>query len=233
MWRYLVVMILSALLFYALLLINRNKAKSAIARLGIIPLLSGALFQVFYYHMLGHSAYKEWYWIAQLILIVLVVSLMLGMLFTPFRKVRAFRLAVWTLVAACGVYMGLNYWSYFQGNMTHGEWTADAPYFDISSFLEQNTEPGSIIGMTGGGNAGYFIHDRTIVNMDGLINSYTYFQLLKEKQAGKYLADMGMNYVLANISILDSLPYRGQYQLFLEPTGLRYGGKDLSRYHAP
>ena len=69
--------------------------------------------------------------------------------------------------------------------------------------------------------------------MDGLINSYEYFELLKAKAAGQYLADLNMNYVLANIQILDSLPYRGQYQEYLERTGLRYGGKELARYRDP
>jgi hypothetical protein len=31
--------------------------------------------------------------------------------------------------------------------------------------FEQHTPSGAIIGMTGGGNVGYFIHGRTIVNM--------------------------------------------------------------------
>jgi hypothetical protein len=114
--------------------------------------------------------------------------------------------------------------------MTHGEWAANEPYMEISAFLEQHTEPGSIIGMTGGGNTGYFIHDRTVVNMDGLINSYEYFQLLKQKEAGKYLSDMGMDYVLANIGILNGLPYRGQFAQYLQPTEFRYGGKRLSHY---
>jgi hypothetical protein len=232
-WRYAIILILFALVFYCLLLIKKNKAKTALARLSIIPLLCGAWFQVFYYHMQGYSAYKEWYWVAQLVLIVIAVSLMIGLLYTAFHKSRLVRIGAWSLVTVYGLYLGAAYWSYMQSNMTHGEWAANAPYMDISAFLEQHTEPGSIIGMTGGGNAAYFIHDRTVVNMDGLINSYEYFQLLKEKEAGKYLADKGMNYVLANIGILNSLPYRGQYQQYLQPTGLRYGGKELSRYHAP
>jgi hypothetical protein len=232
-WRYLIILAVLALLFYALLFLNRNKARMAIARLSIIPLLCAACFQVFYYHMQSYSAFKEWYWIVQLILVVLVLSLMFGMLYTAFHRWRWFRTVALALVAVYGAYLAASYVSYIQGKMTHGEWAANKPYMEISAFLEQQTEPGSIIGMTGGGNAAYFIQDRTIVNMDGLINSYTYFQLMKKKEAGKYLADMGMNYVLANIGMLESLPYRGQFQQYLQPTGLRYGGKELSRYHAP
>jgi hypothetical protein len=232
-WRYMIILAVFALVFYGLLLINKNKARTAIARLSLIPLLCGAIFQVFYYHMQSYSAYKEWYWVAQLILIVLVVSLILGMLYTAFHRLRWFRMVAVALVTFYGAYLVVTYGSYIQGKMTHGEWAANEPYMEISAFLEQHTEPGSIIGMTGGGNAAYFIRDRTIINMDGLINSYQYFQLLKEKEAGKYLAELGMNYVLANNGMLKSLPYRGQYQPYLQPTEWSYGGKELSHYHAP
>ena len=231
-WRYAIILTISVLIFYILLFINRNKAKTALVQLSIIPMFCGAMFQVFYYHMLGYSAYKDWYWILQQVLVVLIMSLMLGMLYQAIRKMRAARFVAWGLAAVYGLYLAGAFWTYVQGNMTHGEWAVDDPYMDISAFLEQHTEPGSVIGMTGGGNTGYFIKDRTIINMDGLINSYQYFQLLKEKEAGEYLSDMGMNYVLANIQLLDGLPYRGQYRQYLEETKFRYGGKELSRYRA-
>jgi hypothetical protein len=231
-WRYILVLALFALLFYGLLFINKRKGKTALVQLSILPLLCGAVLQVFYYHMLGYSAYKEWYWVIQMILNVLAISLILGMLYLALPRLSWVRGTLWALVAVYGLSMGSVYWSYVQSNMTHGEWAEQDPYFDISAFLEEHTEPGSLIGMTGGGNAGYFIRDRTIVNMDGLINSYEYFELLKEKEAGRYLAEGGMDYVLANVQLLDSLPYRGQYHDYIERTGLRYGGKELVRYRS-
>jgi hypothetical protein len=87
--------------------------------------------------------------------------------------------------------------------------------------------------MTGGGNAGYFIHDRIVINMDGLINSPEYFQLLKERKAGEYLADEGMDYILANFDLLQQLPYKGQFAPYTEWMDVRYGGKDLVRFRAP
>ena len=229
-WRYILLLLLFALLFYSLLRINPNKGKTAIAQFALVPLLCGAILQVFYYHMLGYSAYKEWYWVIQLIVIVLVFSLMLGMLYLLLPKLPAARSVVWGLVLVYGLFMGARYWSYIQNAMPYGRWAAEDPYMDISAFLEEHTEPGSIIGMTGGGNAAYFIRDRTIINMDGLISSHEYFELLKEKKAGPYLAEIKMNYVLANLQILNSLPYRGQYHDYFERTGLRYGGKELVRY---
>lgn len=230
-WRYFILLSVFALVLYILLFINRKKAKSAILQLGVIPLLCGSWLQIFYYNMLGYSAYKEWYWISQTVLIVIVLSLIAGMLYQAVRSIKIASTIAWVAAVALGVYMGSMYWSLIRSTMTYNEWAANEPYMDMATFIEQHTEPGSIIGMTGGGNVGYFIHDRTIVNMDGLINSNEYFQLLKNEEAGKYLAEMGMNYIVANVDILDGLPYRGQYNSYMEWMDIRYGGKNLVRYH--
>jgi len=85
-------------------------------------------------------------------------------------------------------------------------------YMEILAVVEDNTEPGALIGMTGGGNLGYFIKDRTIVNMDGLINSYDYFQAHKDGRGDDYLAEMGMEYVFVNPLLLADIPYKGEFE---------------------
>jgi hypothetical protein len=97
---------------------------------------------------------------------------------------------------------------------------------DVLQYLETNTEPGNIIGMTGGGNVGYFIHDRTIINMDGLINSNEYFHILQNGEAPTYLRERGMTRVFANAQLLALPPYYGQYAPYLERYS-NYGGKGL------
>jgi hypothetical protein len=230
-WRYLIILSIFAIIFYLVLLINGKKAKSAISQLGIIHLLCGGFLQIFYYHITGYSAIKEWYWVSQLIFVVFSLSLLAGMLTQKITRIRFAQTVLWILAIGYGLNIGYEYWQYIERVMTYHEWTRDQPTNDIAAFLEEHTESGSIIGMTGGGNAGYFIKDRTVVNMDGLINSHEYFQLLKEKNAGKYLADMGMNYILANINILNGSPYKGQYTPYTEWTDINYGGKNLLRYH--
>jgi hypothetical protein len=116
--------------------------------------------------------------------------------------------------------------------MPYNHWEPDTAYMDIVPLLEEHTEPGSIIGLTGGGNVGYFIHDRTIVNMDGLINSYEYFQALQMRTGGEYLQNLGLDYVLANPVILDQQPYKGQFNVHLEPLNITYGGKQLMHYRS-
>jgi hypothetical protein len=231
--NYLAILIIFALLYYFFLFINLKKAKSAIAQLSLIPLFASAWLQVLYYHAQGYSAYKEWYWVAQVVCIVLALSLIPGMLYYALRKVPYAAQLAWIIPLLFAFNILPRYWANIRTNMTYGEWQTTEPNNDLAAFLEQHTEPGSIIGMTGGGNAGYFIHDRTVINMDGLINSNAYFKLLQSEQAGEYLANEGMDYILANSDLLNQLPYRGQFAPYIEWMDVRYGGKDLVRYHDP
>jgi len=230
-WRYLIILSIFALFYYLLLFSNKQKAKSAIAQLSMIPLFASAWIQALYYHALGYSAYKEWYWVSQLVLVVLATSLIPGMLFQLIHKYRFAQITTWVVAIGFGLYMLLPFWSAIRSNMTYKEWKPTDPNNDIAAFLEAGTEPGSIIGMTGGGNAGYFVHDRIVINMDGLINSYEYFQLLKERKAGAYLANEGLDYILANTALLNQLPYKSQFAPYIEWMDVHYGGKDLVRYH--
>jgi hypothetical protein len=129
--------------------------------------------------------------------------------------------------------MGASFWQKIQTTMPYHYWSPDAPLMDMVPLLEEHTEPGSIIGLTGGGNVGYFLHDRTVLNMDGLINSYDYFQALQTRQGGPYLYNAGLDYVLANPVILGQQPYKGQFNEYLVPTDISYGGKRLMQYRAP
>ncbi len=113
--------------------------------------------------------------------------------------------------------------------MPWGEERVDQAYMDVVPFLEANTEEGALIGMTGGGNVGYFIQGRTIINMDGLINSYAYFQALRAGRGDEYLASIGLDYIFANPDILLNPPYNGQFDEWSRKVG-EFGKKDLVRY---
>ena len=232
-WRYLILLTLFAIVFYLFLFVNRKKGKSVITQMSLIPLLSSAWLQVLYYNALKYAGHKEWYWVSQLIIIVLTLSLLLGMLYTLIRKIPYTYILVWGFAAYVGFGMGLSFWTMIRESMPYNHWSADAPFMDIVPLLEEHTEPGSIIGLTGGGNVGYFIHDRTIVNMDGLINSYAYFQALQTREGGQYLQNIGLDYVLANPVILDQQPYKGQFNAYLEPRNVYYGGKQLMHFQVP
>jgi hypothetical protein len=231
-WRYLILLTLVAIVFYLILLTNRKKGKIAITQMSIIPLLSGAWLQILYYSMLGYAAHKEWYWVTQLVVTVLTFSLMFGILYTLIRRIPYRYTIAWAFVAYVGISMGASFWTRIRDMMPYNAWTSDTPYMDIVPLLEEHTEPGSLIGLTGGGNVGYFIQDRTILNMDGLINSYDYFEALQARRGGEYLQNIGLDYVLANPLILDQQPYKGQFNEYMDPLKVYYGGKQLMRYKA-
>jgi hypothetical protein len=125
---------------------------------------------------------------------------------------------------ALSVSMAYEFSSYVKSNMRYNYYPADRPYMEVLPFIEANTQPGAIIGMTGGGNAGYFIHDRTIVNMDGLINSYDYFRALQNGKAPDYLIQHGITIVFANPGMLMFPPYNSQFEPYFADYG-EYGGK--------
>jgi hypothetical protein len=80
------------------------------------------------------------------------------------------------------------------------------------AFVDHYTQPGDVIGMTGGGLLGYFMPDRTFVNLDGLINSARYFEFLQADQTEKYLKEIGMDYVYGERgALLDSDPFRWMF----------------------
>jgi hypothetical protein len=221
------------MIFYLILLTNRNKGKNAVTQMSLIPLLSSAWLQVLYYNALKYAGHKEWYWVGQLIIIVLTLSLLLGMFYTLLHRIPYRSVLAWGFAAYVGISMGMSFWNGIRQSMPYNRWSTDAPFMDIVPLLEEHTEPGSIIGLTGGGNVGYFIHDRTIVNMDGLINSYAYFQALQTREGGQYLQNIGLDYVLANPVILEQQPYKGQFNGYLEPRNVFYGGKQLMHYRVP
>lgn len=232
-WRYFLILIVIAILFYLIFFISRNKAKTSFTQLGILPLFASAWLQVLSYHANGYAAYKDWYWITQLVAVILTLSFVLGMLMIPLRKIPQIQMLSWIVAGAIGISMGIPYWQSVQSSMPYNYWSPDDPYMEIVPILEANTEPGSLIGLTGGGNPGYFIHDRTVLNMDGLINSYPYFQALQKREAGVLMHDLGLDYVLANPTILSQQPYKGQFDPYMVPLGVSYGGKQLMRYVEP
>jgi hypothetical protein len=231
--RYFLILIIFAAAFYFIFFIHRRKAKTAFTQLGVIPLFASSWLQVLSYHATGYSAYKDWYWITQLVVVILTLSFILGMFWVPLRKIPQVQLLSWILAAVVGINLGIPYWRTIQSLMPYNHWSPDDPYMEIVPILEANTEPGSIIGLTGGGNPGYFIHDRTVINMDGLINSYNYFEALQMHEAGKLLYELGLDYVLANPTILSQQPYKGQFNPYMRPLGISYGGKQLMRYGEP
>ncbi|MGC1377304.1 MAG: hypothetical protein WA821_13825 [Anaerolineales bacterium] len=229
---YWTVMLLIAVIGLFLFLRNRRKNLPRIFQMGLIPLLISAELQAFLYGAMGYAAAHEWYWTMQMFSVVLLAALVLGNLIELLPRHKLISRLTWVSAGAISIYLACSFAVTIYDRMPYQDAWAGKPYMDMLPILEGYTEPGSIIGMTGGGNAGYFIKDRTVVNMDGLINSYAYFQAVKEGKAGAYLQKMGMKYIFGSYYILtESMPYRPNLagQLREIPGVPAYGNKELLR----
>jgi hypothetical protein len=214
------------------LFLNRQRSARIVHELALIPLLAGSVLQVIQYNISGYSAPKEWYWVSQMVFMTLAGGLLLDILAQRLLRTPAISVSIYLLVIAWGISSAVYFGRITAAQMPYGARPADTPYMEVAAFVESHTQPGSLVGMTGGGNVGYFIQDRIIVNMDGLINSYPYFQANKERKGSDYLYNMGMDYIFANPDFLEIQPYRGQYTGRLEIID-SYGGKAIMRFLAP
>lgn len=215
-------------LLVSLVLIFMNKRRSvrAITMLGGIPLLAASGIQILSYTATSYGGAKEWYWISQMILLTFITSILIDLILQPIKKIKFANLAALAGALIFSAYHANSLWDAIKYIMPHGYFPTDRPYMEVVAYIEENTFPGEIIGMTGGGNVGYFIKDRTIVNMDGLINSYEYFHILQKGEAPMFLRERGMTVIFANPRLLGLPPYFSQFDRYLERYS-SYGGKDL------
>jgi len=97
-------------------------------------------------------------------------------------------------------------------------------YLMVPRLVESMTPPGAVIGTPGGGTLSYFVNDRRIMNLDGLMNSKEYFDALKAGNTAAILKRMNMRYVFANqYAILSSPPYNQIFADCLEPLNQVFG----------
>ncbi|MCG2784159.1 MAG: hypothetical protein L6461_03550 [Anaerolineae bacterium] len=231
-----VVFAVLTVMFVLLAFLNRQKTANAITLLGLVPLAVSAGLHTTFYGAMPYAARHEWYWAMQMLTIVIGLALFGHLVTARMRQTNIGRGTVWGLSLLASIWLVWGFVSTIVNRMTY-EIPSDPAYMDVLTLLETNTEPGAVIGMTGGGNIGYYIKDRTIVNMDGLINSYPYFKSLQANQAPQYLLDnIGMDYVFANpYLLLSTAPYSYQFQGWIEeiPGLPNYGNKQILHFGSP
>jgi hypothetical protein len=177
----------------------------------------GCWVQIVYYKAFGHVAQRGWYWVAEMLFVVLLIGILFEILAREIKKLprgeKLFAAVSLILTVALA-------WPYLEIPFQASTYLPSASehfYLQRAHFLEENTEAGALIGMTGSGSSGYFVEDRVIVNLDGLINSPEYFVHLQNATADEYLASIGLDYVFGNPYILQNTnPYQWNFENRLE-----------------
>jgi hypothetical protein len=214
------------LISLVVLFINKRRSAQAFINLGLIPLAAGAIVHVLSYSTTAYGGAKEWYWVCQMIVLTLTTSLLLDLILKPLRRFQFVNLLLVTVAVFYGMNSADRFLKFVEYAMPQGRFDPNLPLMDVVAYIEANTLPGEIIGSTGSGNIGYFIKDRTIVNMDGLINSNEYFHALQNREAAMFLRERGMTIVFASPGMLSLPPYYNQFDPYLTQYS-SYGGKSL------
>ena len=216
----------------AVVFLNWKKFSQMTGKFPLMPLFAGCMAQIIYYSGTNYVNTRGWYWVGEMILIVILFALLVDIVINLlFDRLHINPRVVHTIVILLGMVMIVHYDSLLlkQISPTVSPQKAEN-YLKGITDLEKATEPGAIIGSTGGGVIAYFVHDRTIVNMDGLMNSNEYFQLMKSHDASQYFNRIKLSYVYANAVVINlSEPYVWLIKDQLTPIGV-YGGSTLFRY---
>ena len=183
--------------------------KTILHQLSFGPLLTTAVLLPLYYAFTGYIAMREWYWVPQIFvtffLFLIVADTALAWAEKQVSPVRHLEIVMLVICLLLPMAFSLKLMQRFPAAPDAAN-TLDS--LKITHYLETHTPAGSLIGMTGGGTEAYFIHDRTVINLDGLINSKAYYDLVRAGQGASFLDEIGLDYVLGHpYVLLQSDPY--------------------------
>ena len=220
---FLVVMAWLILLGVVLAILSRRKRvflKMA-EKYVLLPLLTGCVFHVISYKATGYMHAKYWYWLGEMILIVIALAIMVEFFLEELAEQKKRRWFSNTLAAIAIGALLFNFGRVLLSEFPVGR---EAPVlYDYEAdfdFLEEHTQAGDVVGMTGGGATAYFMSDRIFVNLDGLINSPAYFQSMQDDKTNDYLDRIGLKFIYGEEQVLlDSDPYRWFFTDHLEYIG--------------
>jgi len=228
-WIASIVIMLTAVVYLVLTLKNRKSPHEFGAQWMIFPLLTAVVYRVLYFYISGYIHIRSWYWVTETFFCFIVITGMLINLFTELKGPRV-RIAGWVLAILLCVPPVVGFGVQLATEYSYSRSTGHAHLAEVRA-LEGVTPEDSIIGMIGGGTVSYFIQDRTIVNLDGLMNSKAYFDGLKAGTTSVLMQDYGVQYIYAvPYTVMRGYPYKFLLPSHLIQTDYRYGDNVLFLY---
>jgi len=209
-----------ALLGSALVWAQREFVVKAARALGLLPFFLGCFAQIAYYKFTGSMAQQPWYWIAEMIFLLFAGGLLLHAFFqqtSPLLPKNLGRIIRVIEFAIPGI-ASILFLVFIQSAVRVPGDGSNHFYINRARWLEANTEEGARIAITGAGNLAYFVRGRTIINMDGLMNTYDYLLAMQAGNGADYLAQLGVDYIFGTSYILtETNPYAPMLDGHLEP----------------
>lgn len=209
------VLVWSAFLAFILVVIQVNGRRlcELAERFNLLPIVCGSIIHALSYKASAYLHVRSWYWISQMLLVVVCAGLVIGVLIERFQKRKSSSKSAGYATILLSLALMVNFGHAIVSDFPlNGKIITPYAVDNDIEFITAHTQPGDVIGLTGGGYLGYFMPQRTIVNLDGLINSADYFELVKENKVNEYHRSIGTDYIYGDpIILLDSDPYRWTY----------------------
>ncbi len=224
--------VLTIILIWSISRLNKNRFSESFQETALVPLALGCFIQFSYYEGSNYAGARYWYWIVDTLVIVILLVILLDLIYD---RMARWKLPAWSLNVVIGV-LGLSLIGYYVTKVGYTASYHPDParhdwYLQDTLGLENATEPGSAIGMTGGGTVGYFIQNRTIVNLDGLMNSYPYFLAMQRGDVSDILNREKMEYILASDAVINhSDPYQTWFKNRLQKIMIIWGEEDFTLF---
>jgi len=207
---WIIISVILMVIVYFLFIRERKGIGKDLQALPLPPLFVGVFLHALSYKATGYMHVREWYWIGEMMCILLFIGAIFSYGLNRLSKSFRFPILVDLSIAiACvGIFMQFLFAMIHQYPLD-GEGPIQINISAEIERFERHTEPGDVIGMTAAGLSAYFIPDRTIINLDGLINSADYFDQMQAGDISRYLDDVNVKYIYGNeLILLDSDPYR-------------------------
>ncbi|RPJ51166.1 MAG: hypothetical protein EHM21_03350 [Chloroflexi bacterium] len=196
-----------------------KRTKTALHVLAWFPLAAGSYIQMISYTGTGYLHMRNWYWVGHMLAITLLLGIVIDHILCRVEQTatarkssqeggRTARMASGLVILICALVIIHGVKEMVRRMPMYVRPARAEAYLRGVHQLEANTVPGSRVGSTGGGVIAYFVTDRIIVNLDGLMNTSEYFNLLRQGQASQYLDRIGLEYVYCGETVItDSDPY--------------------------
>ncbi len=217
--------------FWVWFRLRGSKSETWTDDLALLPFFAATLYRLVYFYISGYVHMRSWYWTVETFFgFLLLISLFYGIGVSA-RPARAQKFAIsgivilWTAIQLTGWVANI-----LRVYPMNGSARNNRDYLIVPEMVAEATQPGAIIGTPGGGSLSYFIQDRTIVNLDGLMNSKEYFDALKRFDTRTIMQNSKLEYVFGNENTLSkSSPYNRIFSNCLEPD-IKIFGKTVYRY---
>ncbi len=188
-------------------------------RLALLPILLATVYRVLYFYVSGYVHMRSWYWTIESFLIFLLILVVFLDWYEMYPESRGIKGIIFAITSIAAIFVTVTTMRNIYNTYPPLRSGADPEtYLVIPRMVESFTPPGAVIGTPGGGTLAYFVQDRKIMNLDGLMNSKEYFDALKQRNTHPILKRMKMEYVFANqYAILASPPYNQIFDGCLAP----------------